>query len=298
MTSNRSGRRPAHRLGVVALLLVLSAALTSCDLAPPKGPAPLRYRDAVFTGVTKQADIAYGSAVNQDGTTETLRFDLYTPTGDRRTGRPLIVWVHGGSFCCGSKTSPEIVDEANTFARKGYVNASISYRLSENGCRSQDAECIQAINDAIADAQAAVRFFRANAAAYGIDPGLISIAGTSAGAITALGVGYRVPQPTTSGTPGVSSAVKAAVSLSGGVLFVRQVGAGDAPALLFHGTADSLVPYSWARNTVDRAHTAGLPAYLITWQGEGHVPYTQHRQQILNLTSNFLYNTLDLSTTG
>jgi acetyl esterase/lipase len=283
---------------VVAVLVVLSAALASCDLARPPGPAPLRYRDAVFTTVTKQADITYGSAVNQDGTTETLTFDLYTPTGDRRTGRPLIVWVHGGSFCCGSKTSAEIVDEANTFAKKGYVNASISYRLSDNGCRSQDEECIQSIHDAIADAQAAVRYFRAHAATYGIDPALISIGGTSAGAITALGVGYRVPEPTTSGTPGVSSQVKAAVSLSGGVLFVRQVGAGDAPALLFHGTADPLVPYSWARNTVDRAHDAGLPAYLITWEGEGHVPYTQHRQQILDLTTNFLYNTLDLSNNG
>ena len=298
MTKTGSGRRPAYRFATVAVLVVLSAALTSCDLARPKGPAPLRYRDAVFSTVTKRADITYGSAVNQDGTRETLLFDLYTPAGDRRTRRPLIVWVHGGSFCCGNKTSPEIVDEANTFAKKGYVNASISYRLSENGCRSQNDECIQAIQDANADAQAAVRYFRANAATYGIDPGLISIGGTSAGAITALGVGYRVPAPTTSGTPGVSSRVRAAVSLSGAVIFVREVGAGDAPALLFHGSADSLVPYAWARNTVDAAHEAGLPAYLITWQGEGHVPYVEHRQQILDLTTNFLYNTLDLSNNG
>jgi acetyl esterase/lipase len=208
------------------------------------------------------------------------------------------VWVHGGTFCCGDKTSAEIVDEANTFAKKGYVNASITYRLSDNGCRDQDAECIQAIHDANADAQAAVRYFRAHAATYGIDPGLIAIAGTSAGAIAALDVGYRVPEPTTSGTPGVSSEVQAAVSLSGAVIFANQVGAGDAPALLFHGTADPLVPYAWAKTTVDKAHDARLPAYLITWQGEGHVPYVQHRQQILDLTTNFLYNTLDLSTNG
>jgi carboxylesterase type B len=37
--------------------------------------------------------------------------------------------VHGGSFCCGDKTSPELVDEANTFAKEGYVNFSIDYRL-------------------------------------------------------------------------------------------------------------------------------------------------------------------------
>ena len=68
MTKTGSGRRPAYRFATVAVLVVLSAALTSCDLARPKGPAPLRYRDAVFSTVTKRADITYGSAVNQDGT--------------------------------------------------------------------------------------------------------------------------------------------------------------------------------------------------------------------------------------
>jgi len=55
--------------------------------------------------------------------------DIYEPTGDAVTERPAIVWVHGGSFCCGDKGSAEIVDEANTFARKGYLNVSINYRL-------------------------------------------------------------------------------------------------------------------------------------------------------------------------
>jgi acetyl esterase/lipase len=288
----------SHRLTVASAVLVLSAVLASCDLAPPSGPPGLRYRDTVFEDVTVRRDITYGDAVDQDGTQRTLTLDLYTPTGDRRTRRPLVIWVHGGNFCCGSKTSPEIVDEATTFARKGYVSASIEYRLSENGCRQPNAECLQAIEDATADAQAAVRFFRANATTYGISPGLISIAGTSAGAITALQVGYRVPAPATSGTPGVSSRVRAAVSLSGGMIFVGEIGTGDAAALLFHGTTDSLVPYAWADRTVDEARADGLSAHLITWEGEGHVPYAAHRQQILNLTTNFLYNTLDLSTNG
>ena len=50
------------------------------------------------------------------------------------TERPAIVWVHGGSFCCGDKSSAEIVDEATTFARKGYFNVSINYRLEPGGC--------------------------------------------------------------------------------------------------------------------------------------------------------------------
>ena len=48
-----------------------------------------------------------------------------------------------------------------------------------------------------------------------------------------------------------------------------------------------------AKATVDSAHDAGLEAYLITWEGAGHVPYTQHRQEILDLSRNFLYHSLD-----
>ena len=132
----------------------------------------------------------------------------------------------------------------------------------------------------------------------GSTPTLISIGGTSAGAITALGVGYRVPAPDDERhARRVLTGAGRGVALRRGDL--REGGRRRRrPALLFHGSADSLVPYAWARNTVDAAHEAGLPAYLITWQGEGHVPYVEHRQQILDLTTNFLYNTLDLSNNG
>jgi dipeptidyl aminopeptidase/acylaminoacyl peptidase len=66
-------------------------------------------------------------------------------------------------------------------------------------------------------------------------------------------------------------------------------------SLLFHGTNDALVPYQWAVDTVNAARAAGLDAYLTTWEGEGHVPYAQHRTQILDQTTNFLYAVLDLA---
>ena len=64
-----------------------------------------------------------------EGQTVTLKMDIYQPTSDTVTARPAIVWVHGGSFCCGNKSSPEIVDKASVFAKKGYVTVSIDYRL-------------------------------------------------------------------------------------------------------------------------------------------------------------------------
>lgn len=283
-------------LVVLAFLLVFVTA--ACDpLATPSGPAPLRYRDDVFSTVTKTADITYGSAENLSGQTVTLKMDLYRPAGDTVTSRPAIVWVHGGSFCCGSKTSPEIVDQANVFARKGYVTASISYRLEPGGCTGSVPvqTCIGAVGEAREDAQTAVRFLRSQATNYGIDTTRIAIGGTSAGAITALNVGYTPDNPGTGDHQGYSSSVRAVQSLSGGMLASGPIDAGDAPALLFHGTADNLVPYSWAVATTDQAKAAGLVAVLRTWEGAGHVPYTQNRQQILDETRNFFYSQMNLA---
>jgi carboxylesterase type B len=206
------------------------------------------------------------------------------------------VWIHGGSFAFGNKSSPEIVDEATTFARKGFVNVAINYRLSATGCSvgAPSADCVQAILNAWHDAQAAVRWLRANAVTYGIDTDRIAVAGTSAGAITALNVGYGPETPGSSGNPGFSSAVDAAVSLSGAHVLTTP-NAGEAAALLFHGTSDVIVPYTYAERTIDAATAAGLQANLTAWQGQGHVPYAANRTEILLHTTNFLYWTMDLT---
>jgi para-nitrobenzyl esterase len=251
----------------------------------------------VFTTVNKTADVSYGSAVDQQGTTVDLKLDVYRPAGDTNTKRPAIVWVHGGGFSGGDKTSGELVAEATDMAKKGYVNVSINYRLYPPGCSAtaggSQAGCIQAIFDAQHDAQAAVRFLRKNAATYGVDTNRLAIGGSSAGAITALNVGANAEDPGTSGNPGFSSAVKGAVSLSGAKLLGDPQTIGDAASLLFHGTADPLVPYQWAVNTVNEATAAGLVSYLTTFEGEGHVPFN-HYVEIFAQQTNFLYWVLDL----
>jgi acetyl esterase/lipase len=283
-----------------SLLLVVVATVVAagCHNVAPPGAAPLRYRDPVFSAVTKTSGVTYGGpVVDQDGQTDALVLDVYQPTGDTNTHRPAIVWVHGGGFNSGNRTSPEIVDEATTFAKKGYVNVSIEYRLTSAGCSASApvASCVFEIVDAQHDAQAAVRFLRKNAAAYGIDPTRIAIGGTSAGAITAINVGANSEDPGVSGNPGFSSSVRAAVALSGAKLGGAPQTLGDAPSLLFHGSSDFVVPYQWAVNTQKEAADAGLVSYLTTYPGEGHVPYLNHHDEILTQTTNFLYWMLDLT---
>jgi acetyl esterase/lipase len=280
-------RVPRVVLPIFAVLAVLAAGCDWPNIAPP-GTAPVRYRDPIFNAVTVTSNITYGTAINLEKKTVTLQLDMYQPTGDKITARPAIVWVHGGSFCCGTKTSPELVDEATTFSKEGYLNVSIDYRLESPGCSGSASNCVPAIQEAAADAQTAVRFLRTNAVTYGVDPNRIAIGGSSAGAITALNVGY-------SSSEDPSARVRAAVSLSGAQLAVGTVSAGDAPALDFHCTTDPLVSYSWAVSTINSAKALGLDAFLESWNETCHVPYAEHRQQILDQSRNFLWWEMDLA---
>jgi len=274
-------------LSVLALLVVVAAGCDWPNIEPPGNP-PVRYRDPIFNAVTVTSNVTYGSAVNLENQTITLRLDVYQPTGDTVTRRPAIVWVHGGSFCCGDKTSPELVDEATTFSKKGYLNVSIDYRLESPGCSGSFSNCVDAIREAAADAQTAVRFLRTNAAAYGVDPNRIAIGGSSAGAITALNVAYSTSEDPSAG-------VRAAVSIAGAQLVVGNISPGDAPALDFHCTSDPLVNYQWSVNTINTAKSKGLDAFLESWNETCHVPYAEHRQQILDQSTNFLWWEMDLA---
>ena len=272
---------------LVCVLVVVAAGCAKPDLVPP-GDAPVRYRDPIFDAVTVTNNITYGTAVNLGNQTITLALDMYQPTGDTVTSRPAIVWVHGGSFCCGNRTSGELVDEANTFSKMGYLNVSIDYRLESPGCSGNRSNCVAAIQEATADAQTAVRFLRTNAATYGIDPERIAIGGSSAGAIAALNVGY-------SSSEDPSARVRAALSISGAQLVSGVISEGDAPALDFHCTTDPLVSFAWATATVNAAKAVGLDAYLVSWDATCHVPYVAHRQQILDQSRNFLWWEMDLA---
>jgi acetyl esterase/lipase len=255
----------------------------------------------VTVSVTR--DITYSTV--QDGTPNNLKLDLYRPTPDAVTRRPAIVLVHGGGFRSGDKTRNTVVTLSNSFARRGYVAASIDYRLlntddGNDGCAGP--ECPQAVAAVAAqhDAQAAVRFLRKNASEYGIDPERVAIAGTSAGAGTALLTAVNAEDPGHSGHPLFPSDVGAAISISGAIppqqipTFRPLLDRDDAPVFFFYGTDDpKILPESVAA-TAGAMNEIGGGAVAMA-SGTGHVPFTPEAQQIYNTEGvYFLYYMLDL----
>jgi hypothetical protein len=83
-------------------------------------------------------------------------------------------------------------------------------------------------------------------------------------------------------------------SISGGVPDGLYAGAGDAAGVLFHGTADGTVPYAWSADTASALLHAGVPAFLETLDGAGHVPYGQYGQLFYEQSDYFFYGMLDL----
>ena len=92
-----------------------------------------RYYEEVFD-YTLISDIKFGENVQptllNPNNIQELFMDIYQPDGDTLNARPLIIWAFGGGFVFGSKTSPDMVTLSSAFAKRGYVCASIDYRLS------------------------------------------------------------------------------------------------------------------------------------------------------------------------
>ena len=256
-------------------------------VATPPGTAPLRYRDEVFTDIESTLGVVYGSAVNTSGVTETLLMDVFEPAGDTVTKRPTVMWIHGGGFYLGGTGEFER-DTFYELVRRGYVVASISYRLiPAPGCSGGPIDvCIEGMTDAREDAQTALRFLKANAATYGIDATRIAVAGTSAGATTALHHGYQ-----SSETP--DAAPRAVVSI-GGASYLGTIDAGDVSALIIVGGNDSAFTLDNVDTTIARATAAGLTILHTEVAGASHDVQVDAPTVVEEQMTRFLWWQLDL----
>ena len=83
-----------------------------------------RYQTEIFNSVTV-TEVNYSDVYSDNA----HKMDIYTPDGDTEINRPVILFMHGGSFYAGDKTDSYCVDFCTAFAKKGYVVASANYRL-------------------------------------------------------------------------------------------------------------------------------------------------------------------------
>jgi dienelactone hydrolase len=187
----------------------------------------------------------------------TLEMDIYKPVGDDTAARPLLLMMHGGSFLFGNKQEPGQAGWCQYFASLGYVAVSINYRL---GFHARKKEFREAELRALEDADAALEYLLGREDLR-IDPDLVFAAGTSAGAITALNLAFRLygDRPMTEVTPRLSDgfSIRAVANLWGSVHDLSVLENARAPILSFQSTADPVMPY-------DRGYPVGWAGKLIS----------------------------------
>lgn len=242
-------------------------------------------------GAHLKKNLVYGNA---DGFA--LKMDLIDC--GRREGRPapVLVWIHGGAWSdheLDRNYRPEV--ELLRFAAKGYVVACIDYRLSDEAlfpAQIQDCKC-------------AIRFLRAHAAEWNLDPDRIGVWGESAGGhlVNLLGAAENVPEfEGSGGWQEYSSRVNAVctwyspvdirtMELSEGSVLDALLGHPNEqereekvraanpitylhpqmpPFLIMHGSADPLVPIEQSRILYQRLSEMGCSAELHIIEGQGH----------------------------
>jgi Esterase/lipase len=226
-----------------------------------------------------EPDIVFGKGGDVD-----LALDIARPEKlDKPT--PCVVFIHGGGWTGGNRKVhvPQILD----FAKRGYVSATIQYRLVPKAIFPAQVE----------DVKCGIRYLRANADKYKIDPNKIGAVGFSAGAHLSMLLGTMDKKDGLEGTGGnadQSSKVQAVVAFFGPTDLaaefpatpvdvpklireflggteaekrdaykaaspVTYVDKDDAPTLIYHGMKDRLVPFAQAEKMAEVMDRAGMP---------------------------------------
>lgn len=240
-------------------------------------------------GIIVEKDLVYGKG----GDTE-LRLNLAMPKAGAGP-LPVVVFLHGQGWRAGDRT--EMDPLVAGIARLGYVGVTVGYRLVPTARFPAQVE----------DCKAAIRWMRAHAAQYRIDPRRIAVVGFSAGGYLAAMLGVTSAADGLEGNGGwgdASSAVEAVVSFFGPTDFTtrdwppdlerevvvpflggtfadrpdayRQASpihfvTKDAPPFLFfHGVDDALVPIDQSRRLAASLQRAGVQARVVAFEHEGH----------------------------
>jgi hypothetical protein len=277
---------PLRLLFAVFAFLAFTAQLSAQNCSTPG-----RYTDSIFANVTESSPILYGRNITSDygsnpfnppslGSTD-LYLNVFQPAGDPATKRPLVILAFGGGFVVGQRSDLDSI--AMAYAKKGYVVATIDYRLLNtssnplglyfNVINGSDSARKTVLRDVIikasSDMKAAIRFLKNDAAtvnSYNIDTTKIFVGGASAGAIAALHTAYidnvyEDPNLTTTyakngGIEGdtkltenpqidthTSTGIAGVINISGAILDTLAIDANDPPVYNAQGDKDLVIPY-------------------------------------------------------
>ena len=261
--------------------LVLAAARGELTMLHLSDPVP------VPETVIETRDIEYGNVNGRP-----LLLDLYRPK-EQSEPLPGVLFIHGGGWSGGKRSDYKYY--CVRFPQMGYVVATVSYRLVGE---ATFPACVE-------DVKCAVRWMRAHAEEYGIDPDRIAAIGGSAGGHLSMMLGYAADVPELEGAGGhaeYSSAVQAVVNLYGptdltpeefhehptlvsffgGKTFseaedqyrlaspLTHLKAGAPPTLVIHGTDDDVVPVAQADLLVERLKELEVPHAYLRMQGYPH----------------------------
>lgn len=242
-----------------------------------------------------------------------LCMDLLYDQENTCSEKPCIIWIHGGSWCCHELTRSFRPDNElmNTFVKRGYVIASIDYRLTDEAAFPAQIE----------DCKCAIRFLRANAKKYGIDENHIFAWGESAGGHLAELLGTTNGYDSFEGNGGYSEFSskingvcawyapckfdtlcenKDTINLAQCLLqddplkhpeMIKYISpyyyisSNTVPFLIMHGTSDSLVPIEQSELFVNELHNlSNNKIEFIQVEGQGHGFFEGHEyyEQVYN----------------
>ena len=239
---------------------------------------------------TRAQEFTYGQGRTASGSIP-LKLDFYPAAGGCSSGpKPVVMFIHGGGFSGGDKGGRVSQRLARSFGEQGWHTISINYRLMGDqpvvgrqlrGFVPSDAPNPRQANAAVAaieDTVAALEFTHANASQACIDPSRIALMGSSAGAYTALQVGYALDEF------GIDRPEIAAVVNYWGALVVdNAMDRNDVPMFMLHGTRDRTVDFAEAEAIAQSARSTGTPLEFHAVQGGGHghgsINSWEHRAQ-------------------
>ena len=220
-----------------------------------------RYLSSIFPSILVSNNIEYGQAPvwTIPYNDQALMLNISVPNGDDNPNRPLIIFAHAGGFINGSKDVDDMVALCDSFARKGFVTATIDYRKGFNPLSGGSSE--RAVYRGIQDGKTAIRYFKTNASLYDIDTNFVFFGGMSAGGFIATHVAAmdkesERPSSTYSSFgvndlgcldcgshTGVSSSVRGVLDYWGAVQDTSIIEGDVPPMLLMHGENDPTVPF-------------------------------------------------------